>query len=210
MKNEIKHTAHSSYRCEYHIVFAPKYRRKEIYGKLRKDIVEILKKLCEEKRVEIIEGTACVDHIHMLVSIPPYLSVAQFVGFLKSKSALMIFDRHANLKYKYGNRNFWCRGYYVDTVGKNERVIREYIRNQLEEDFAKDQVSIKEYMDRHVGIFCVSVFRQNQEYHVINVHDGAYFPCLRLFWKVETVCAPVRRECRHSLPETLLQGNQPV
>ena len=151
MKNEIKHTAHSSYRCEYHIVFAPKYRRKEIYGKLRKDIVEILKKLCEEKRVEIIEGTACVDHIHMLVSIPPYLSVAQFVGFLKSKSALMIFDRHANLKYKYGNRNFWCRGYYVDTVGKNERVIREYIRNQLEEDFAKDQVSIKEYMDPFTG-----------------------------------------------------------
>lgn len=151
MKNEIKHTAHSSYRCEYHIVFAPKYRRKEIYGKLKKDIVEILRKLCEEKKVEIIEGKACVDHIHMLVSIPPYLSVAQFMGFLKSKSALMIFDRHANLKYKYGNRNFWCRGYYVDTVGKNERVIREYIKNQLEEDFAKDQVSIKEYMDPFTG-----------------------------------------------------------
>lgn len=151
MKNEIKHTAHSSYRCEYHIVFAPKYRKKEIYGKLKKDIVEILRKLCEEKKVEIIEGKACVDHIHMLVSIPPYLSVAQFMGFLKSKSALMIFDRHANLKYKYGNRNFWCRGYYVDTVGKNERVIREYIKNQLEEDFAKDQVSIKEYMDPFTG-----------------------------------------------------------
>ena len=104
-----------------------------------------------KKKVEIIEGKACVDHIHMLVSIPPYLSVAQFMGFLKSKSALMIFDRHANLKYKYGNRNFWCRGYYVDTVGKNERVIREYIKNQLEEDFAKDQVSIKEYMDPFTG-----------------------------------------------------------
>ena len=124
MKNEIKHTAHSSYRCEYHIVFGPKYRRKEIYGKLRKDIGEILRKLCEEKGVEIIEAKACPEHIHMLVSIPPHLSVAQFMGFLKSKSALMIFDRHANLKYKYGRRNFWRRGYFVDTVGKNERVIQ--------------------------------------------------------------------------------------
>ena len=151
MKNEIRHTSHSSYRCEYHIVFAPKYRRKEIYGKLKKDIGEILRKLCEEKKVEIIEAEACVDHIHMLVSIPPYLSVAQFVGFLKGKSALMIFDRHANLKYKYGKREFWSRGYYVDTVGKNERIIREYIRNQLEEDYAKDQISLKEYMDPFTG-----------------------------------------------------------
>lgn len=138
MKNEIKHTAHSSYRCEYHIVFGPKYRRKEIYGKLRKDIGEILRKLCEEKGVEIIEAKACPDHIHMLVSIPPHLSVAQFMGFLKSKSALMIFDRHANLKYKYGRRNFWSRGYFVDTVGKNERVIQEYIKNQQERDYAQD------------------------------------------------------------------------
>ena len=147
MKNEIKKTAHSSYRCEYHIVFAPKYRRKIIYKELKKDIGEILRKLCNEMKVEIIEAEACPDHIHMLVSIPPYISIAQFVGTLKSKSALMIFDRHANLKYKYGNRNFWCRGYYVDTVGKNEKAISNYIRNQLEEDFAKDQISIKEYMD---------------------------------------------------------------
>lgn len=151
MKNEIKHTAHSSYRCEYHIVFGPKYRRKEIYGKLRKDIGEILRKLCEEKGVEIIEAKACPEHIHMLVSIPPHLSVAQFMGFLKSKSALMIFDRHANLKYKYGRRNFWSRGYFVDTVGKNERVIQEYIKNQLERDYVQDQVSLKEYIDPFTG-----------------------------------------------------------
>ena len=120
MKNEIKHTAHSSYRCEYHIVFAPKFRRKAIYGELKKDIGVIFRKLCKEMKVEIIEAEACPDHIHMLVSIPPYMSVAQFVGTLKSKSALMIFDRHANLKYRYGSRHFWCRGYFVDTVGKNE------------------------------------------------------------------------------------------
>ena len=154
MKNEIKHTAHSSYRCEYHIVFGPKYRRKEIYGKLRKDIGEILRKLCEEKGVEIIEAKACPEHIHMLVSIPPHLSVAQFMGFLKSKSALMIFDRQANLKYKYGRRNFWSRGYFVDTVGKNERVIQEYIKNQLERDYVQDQVSLKEYIDPFTGNKC--------------------------------------------------------
>ena len=152
MKNEIKHTAHSSYRCEYHIVFAPKYRRKVIYGELRKDIGEILRKQCNEKKVEIIEAEACPDHIHMLVSIPPYLSISQFVGFLKSKSSLMIFDRHANMKYKYGSRTFWCRGYYVDTVGKNEKAISEYIRNQLEEDYAKDQISFKEYIDPFTGV----------------------------------------------------------
>jgi len=132
MKNEIRSTAHSKYRCEYHIVFAPKYRRKEIYGQLKKDIGEILRKLCEQKDMEIIEAEACPDHIHMLVSIPPYLSTAQFMGYLKVKSSLMIFDRHANLKYKYGQRSFWCRGYFVDTVGKNETAIRNYIRNQLE------------------------------------------------------------------------------
>lgn len=151
MKNEIKHTAHSSYRCEYHIVFAPKFRRKVIYGELKRDIGAILRKLCKEMKVEIIEAEACPDHIHMLVSIPPYMSVAHFMGTLKSKSALMIFDRHANLKYKYGNRHFWCRGYYVDTVGKNEKMIRDYIRNQLEEDFAKDQISMKEYIDPFTG-----------------------------------------------------------
>ena len=151
MKNEILHLSHSSYRCQYHIVFAPKYRRKEIYGKLRADIGEIIRKLCNEKKVELLEAEACPDYIHILVSIPPYLSVAQFMGYLKSKSALMIFDRHANLKYKYGQRNFWARGYFVDTVGKNEKAIRDYIRNQLEEDFMKDQISIKEYMDPFTG-----------------------------------------------------------
>ena len=149
MKNEIKQTSHSSYRCEYHIVFAPKYRRKVIYKILREDIGQIFRKICSELKVEILE--ACPDHIHMLVSIPPYMSVAQFVGTLKSKSELMIFDRHANLKYKYGNRNFWCRGYYVDTVGKNEKKIREYIKNQLEEDYTKDQITLKEYIDPFTG-----------------------------------------------------------
>ena len=150
-KNEVKSSAHSKYRCQYHIVFAPKYRRKEIYGKLKRDIGEILRKLCEQKGVEIMEAEACPDHIHMLVSIPPHLSVAQFMGYLKGKSSLLIFDRHANLKYKYGSRHFWCRGYYVDTVGKNKRIIAEYSRNQLEEDYAADQISLKEYMDPFTG-----------------------------------------------------------
>ena len=150
--NEIKSSAHTKYRCQYHIVFAPKYRRKEIYGTLKKDIGEILRKLCEQKGVEIIETEACPDHIHMLVSIPPHISVSQFVGYLKGRSSLMIFDRHANLKYKYGQRTFWCRGYYVDTVGRNKKAIAaEYIRNQLEEDYATDQISIKEYMDPFTG-----------------------------------------------------------
>ena len=151
MKNEVKHTAHSSYRCEYHIVFAPKYRRKVIYGQIKADVGAIIRKLCNELKVEILEAEACPDHIHMLVSIAPYMSIAQFVGTLKSKSALMIFDRHANLKYKYGNRSFWCRGYYVDTVGKNEKIIRDYIRNQLEEDLASDQITMKEFVDPFTG-----------------------------------------------------------
>ena len=133
------------------IAFVPKYRRKEIYGQLKRDIGEILRKLCEQKGVEIIEAEACPDHIHMLVSVPPYLSIAQFMGYLKSKSSLMIFDRHANLKYKYGQRSFWCRGYFVDTVGKNKTAIRQYIRNQLEEDYTKDQISLKEYIDPFTG-----------------------------------------------------------
>ena len=150
-KNEIKSTAHSKYRCQYHIVFAPKYRRKEIYGQLRRDIGEILRKLCEQKGVEIIEAEACPDHIHMLVSIPLHISIAQFMGYLKGKSSLMIFDRHANLKYKYGSRHFWCRGYYVDTVGKNKNAIANYIKTQLEEDYAMDQISIKEFTDPFTG-----------------------------------------------------------
>jgi putative transposase len=132
-------------------VFAPKYRRKEIYGKLRADIGQILRKLCEQKGVEIIQAEACPDHIHMLVSIPPNINVAYFMGYLKGKSSLMIFDRHANLKYKYGNRHFWCRGYYVDTVGRNQKAIEEYIKNQLQEDIAADQISLKEYIDPFTG-----------------------------------------------------------
>ena len=130
--------------CKYHIVFAPKYRRQIIYGKIKRDVGKILRELCERKGVEIVEAECCVDHIHMLVRIPPKYSVSEVMGFLKGKSSLMIFDRHANLKYKYGNRNFWCRGYYVDTVGKNAKKIQEYIRNQLVEDKLKDQISLKE------------------------------------------------------------------
>jgi putative transposase len=143
--------AHSKWNCKYHIVFAPKYRRQIIYGKIKADIGQILRKLCEQKGVEIIEANACVDHIHMLVSIQPKLSVSQFMGYLKGKSSLMIFDRHANLKYKYGNRQFWCKGYYVDTVGRNKKVIEEYIKNQIQEDLAYEQISLKEYIDPFTG-----------------------------------------------------------
>ena len=139
--------AHTKWNCKYHIVFAPKYRRKVIYGKIKVDIGKILRKLCEQKGVEIIEANLCPDHIHMLVSIPPKMSVSSFVGYLKGKSSLMIFDRHANMKYRYGNRKFWCKGYYVDTVGRNKKVIQEYIKNQLQEDIASDQISMKEYVD---------------------------------------------------------------
>ena len=143
--------SHSKWNCKYHIVFAPKFRRREIYGKLKTDIGQILRKLCEQKKVEISEAEACPDHIHMLLSIPPNLSVAQFMGYLKGKSSLMIFDRHANLKYKYGNRHFWCRGYYVDTVGRNKKAIEEYIKNQLAEDCALEQMTFKEYIDPFAG-----------------------------------------------------------
>ncbi|EHL14596.1 hypothetical protein HMPREF9630_01045 [Peptoanaerobacter stomatis] len=148
---DINSLSHSKWRCQYHIVFAPKFRRKEVYGKIKVDIGKILRKLCEQKGVEIIQTQACVNHIHMLVSIPPSLSVSQFVGYLKGKSSLMIFDRHANLKYKYGNRHFWCRGYYVDTVGRNKKVIENYIKNQLQEDIINDQISFKEYIDPFTG-----------------------------------------------------------
>ena len=143
--------SHTKWNCKYHIVFCPKYRRQEIYGKIKEDVGKILRKLCEAKGVEIVEAEACPDHIHMLVAIPPHLSVAQFMGYLKGKSSLMIFDRHANLKYKYGNRHFWCRGYYVDTVGRNEKKIAEYVRNQLQEDIVADQLSLKEYIDPFTG-----------------------------------------------------------
>ena len=143
--------SHSKWNCKYHIVFAPKYRRQVIYSKIKVDIGQILRKLCEIKKVEILEANACPDHIHMLVKIPPNLSVAQFMGYLKGKSSLMIFDRHANLKYKYENRHFWCRGYYVDTIGRNEQKIAEYVRNQLQEDIAEDQISMKEFIDPFTG-----------------------------------------------------------
>ena len=147
-KNSLSHT---QWNCKYQIVFAPKYRRKAIYGKIRVDIGKILRLLCERKGIQIIEAECCPDHIHMLVEIPPKYSVSQIVGYLKGKSSLMIFDKHANLKYKYGNRHFWCRGYFVDTVGKNKKRIEEYIRTQLQEDIAEDQISLKEYIDPFTG-----------------------------------------------------------
>lgn len=150
-EKDIGNLQHMTWRCQYHIVFAPKYRRLAIYGQIKKDIGQILRKLCEQKGEEIIEAEACPDHIHMLISIPPKYSVSQIMGYLKGKSSLMIFDRHANLKYKYGDRHFWARGYYVDTVGRNKKQIQEYIRNQLEEDKIADQISIKEFIDPFTG-----------------------------------------------------------
>ena len=123
--------AHTKWNCNYHIVFAPKYRRQVIYGKLKKDIGKILRDLCARKGVEIIEAELCNDHVHMLVKIPPKMSISSFMGYLKGKSTLMIFERHANLKYKYGQRKFWCRGYYGNTVGKNKKVVEEDIKNQI-------------------------------------------------------------------------------
>ena len=151
MSDGINSLSHSKWRCHYHIVFAPKYRSQSIYGKIKVDIGKILRQLCQMKEIEIIEAELYKDHIHMLVSITPKYSVSQIVGYLKEKSALMIFDRHANLKYKYGNRYFWCRGYYIDTVGRNKKAIKEYIKNQLQEDIANDQISIKEYIDPFTG-----------------------------------------------------------
>lgn len=148
---DINSLEHTKWRCQYHIVFAPKYRRQVIYRAIKADVGFILRKLCEQKRVEIIEANVCPDHIHMLISIPPKYSVSQIMGYLKGKSSLMIFDRHANLKYKYGNRHFWARGYYVDTVGRNKKQIQEYIKKQLEEDKIADQMSLKEYIDPFTG-----------------------------------------------------------
>ena len=148
---DTKSLTHSKWNCKYHIVFAPKYRRQVIYQKIKADVGVILRKLCENKGVEIHAAEACPDHIHMLVSIPPHISVAQFMGYLKGKSSLMIFDRHANLKYKYGNRHFWCRGYYVDTVGRNEKAIKAYVEQQLQEDIMNDQLTFKEYVDPFTG-----------------------------------------------------------
>ena len=151
MKLDTESLAHTKWNCKYHIVFAPKYRRQIIYGKIKADIGQILRKLCEYKGIEIIEAEACPDHIHMLLSIPPKYSVSSIMGYLKGKSSLQIFDRHANLKYKYGNRQFWCKGYFVDTVGRNKKAIQQYIRNQLQDDIAGDQISLQEYVDPFTG-----------------------------------------------------------
>jgi len=143
--------AHTTWNCKYHIVFAPKYRRQVICGKMKDDIGKILRKLCEWKGATIIEAEACPDHIHMLVEIPPKISVSSFMGYLKGKSALMIFDKHANLKYKFGNRHFWAEGYYVSTVGLNETTIRKYIQDQEKHDIMADKLSVKEYEDPFKG-----------------------------------------------------------
>jgi len=133
------------------VVFAPKYRRQIIYGKIKQDIGLMLRKLCAYKEIEILEAEACKDHVHMLLSIPPKYSISQVMGYLKGKSSLMIYEKYANLKYKYGNRHFWCRGYYVSTVGRNKNAIETYIRNQLQEDHAEEQLTIKEYVDPFTG-----------------------------------------------------------
>ena len=142
--NDTNSLAHTTWNCKYHIVFAPKYRRKVFFGQKRKEIGTILRSLCEWKQVEIIEAEVCPDHIHMLVKIPPKLSVASFVGFLKGKSSILIYQKFANMKFKYRNREFWCRGYYVDTAGKNDIKIKEYIANQLKEDKMMEQMTIQE------------------------------------------------------------------
>ena len=147
MANKYNSLAHTKWLCKYHIVFTPKYRRKAIYGQYREDLKEIIITLCKYKGVEIIEGHMMMDHVHLLVSIPPRISVSSFMGYLKGKSALMMFDRHGNLKYKYGNRHFWSQGYYVSTVGFNEETIRKYIQEQEKFDIAMDRLSVKEYED---------------------------------------------------------------
>ena len=139
--------AHTTWNCKYHIVFAPKYRRQVIYGQIYREIGAILRSLCEWKNVNIVEAEMCKDHVHMLVEIPPKMSVSGFIGFLKGKSSLLIYERFANLKFKYRNREFWCRGYYVDTVGKNKEKIKEYIANQLKEDKIAEQIAITEVVD---------------------------------------------------------------
>lgn len=148
MANSLSHT---KWVCKYHIVFIPKYRRKVIYNKLRKDIQGYIKDLCKWKGVEIIEGHMMADHIHLLVSISPKQSISSFMGYLKGKSAMMIFQRHGNLKYKYGNSHFWATGYYVSTVGLNEATIRKYIREQEKEDILEDKLHTREYEDPFKG-----------------------------------------------------------
>ena len=148
---DINSLSHTKWNCKYHIVFAPKYRRKEFYGVNRLEIGKILRELCKWKDVNIITAEVCSDHVHMFVEIPLKLSISSFMGFLKGKSSVIIYERWGNMKFKYKNRAFWCRGYYVDTVGRNKKVIESYIKNQLEEDFASDQMSLKEYVDPFTG-----------------------------------------------------------
>ena len=149
--DDVSSLSHTKWDCQYHIVFTPKYRRKVIYNKIRKDIGIYLRRLCDYKSVEIVEANACPDHIHMLVKIPPKITVSSFMGYLKGKSALMMFDKHANLKYKFGNRHFWSEGYYVSTVGLNEATVKKYIREQELHDQMKDKLSVKEYEDPFKG-----------------------------------------------------------
>ena len=147
MAHKANSLSHTKWYCTYHVVFTPKYRRKEIYGQYRKDLKEIIKELCRYKGVEIVEGHLMPDHVHLLLEIPPKLSVSSFMGYLKGKSALMMFDRHANLKYKFGNRHFWSEGFYVSTVGLNTATVEKYIREQEMHDQMVDKLSVKEYGD---------------------------------------------------------------
>ena len=147
MANQTNSLSHTKWMCKYHIVFTPKYRRKIIYNQYRESLREIIKLICKYKGVEILEGHLMPDHVHLVLSIPPKLSVSAFMGYLKWNSALMIFERHANLKYKFGNRKFWAEGYYVSTVGLNEATVRKYVREQEMHDQALDKLSVKEYED---------------------------------------------------------------
>ena len=151
MAKQTNSLAHTKWMCKYHIVFTPKYRRKIVYNQYKADLRDILKQLCSYKGVEILEGNLMPDHVHMLVSIPPKISVSSFMGYLKGKSALMMFERHANLKYKFGNRHFWSEGYYVSTVGWNEAAIKKYIQDQEKADIMQDKLSVKEYEDPFKG-----------------------------------------------------------
>lgn len=151
MANKTNELSHSKWVCKYHIVFTPKYRRKIIYNQYREDLIEIFKRLCSYKGVEIIEGHMMPDHVHMLLSIPPKIAVSTFIGYLKGKSALQMFDKHANLKYKFGNRHFWAESYYASTVGLNEATVKKYIAEQEKHDIALDKLSVKEYEDPFKG-----------------------------------------------------------
>ena len=149
--NDVNSLTHTRWNCKYHIVFAPKYRRKVFYGEKRREIGAILRMLCNWKKIRIIEAEVCPDHVHMLVEIPPKVAISSFMGYLKGKSSTMLYEQFGELKYKYRNREFWCRGYYVDTAGKNTKKIAQYIQNQLKEDQLTDQMTLKEYMDPLAG-----------------------------------------------------------